>query len=62
MGQDNGEALGHVGVRLNAQLGAEFWALLLHFIVESPLVSTEAGVELSPTKHLHSLSVPIRQP
>ena len=30
-----------VGVRLNAQLGAEFWAVVLHFIVEQALVIGE---------------------
>ena len=34
MGQDNGEAMAHVGVCLTAQLGDGFWALALHFIVE----------------------------
>jgi len=34
MGQDNGEALAHVGVRLNAQLGDGFWTLVSRLIVE----------------------------
>jgi hypothetical protein len=35
MGQDNGEALAHVGVRLNAQLGAEYFGLAMRINVES---------------------------
>ena len=34
MGQDNGEAMALVGVRLTAQLGHGFWTLALRFIVE----------------------------
>ena len=37
MGQDNGEALAHDGVRLNAQLGDGFWALVLRFILDFAL-------------------------
>ena len=33
-GQDNGEAMALVSVRLTAQLGDAFWALVLRFIAE----------------------------
>ena len=36
-GQDNGEAMALVGVRLTAQLGDGFWALALRFIVDNSL-------------------------
>jgi len=39
MGQDNGEAMAHVGVRLTAQLGDGFCALVLRFNVEPARVN-----------------------
>ena len=32
---ENGEAMGFVGVRLTAQLGAGSWALVLRFMLDS---------------------------
>jgi hypothetical protein len=34
---ENGEAMASIGVGLTAQLGAEFWAMALRFIVELTL-------------------------
>jgi hypothetical protein len=36
-GQDNGKAITLVGVCLTDQLGADLWALQVHFIVELAL-------------------------
>jgi len=44
-GQDNGEALALVGVRLTAQLGDGFWALARYFIAET------VGVTLASRSH-----------
>ena len=40
-----------VGVRLNAQLGAEFWALVLRFIFEPALWSKGTEVGLPPGRN-----------
>ena len=34
-GHEDGEAMASVGVRLTAQLGAGFWALVLRFMLDS---------------------------
>ncbi|WP_353673927.1 hypothetical protein [Synechocystis sp. LKSZ1] len=41
----NGEAMALVGVRLTAQLGDGFWALMLRFIVEFKMLESRLGRE-----------------
>ncbi len=47
-GQDNGEALALVGVRLTDQLGAEFWALASRLIVGLELLAAAMYCESIP--------------
>ena len=71
MGQDNGEALAHVGVRLTAQLGDGFWGLVLRFIVEFELLRvgivlmrehfiTFGGTPLQRTRSVLRILLPIQ--